>query len=71
MRSSKHAHADHAAYAAFWHCRSAQLDVVFISRGTSGVAACFGVQRHGPCRAIGGFNTTGTSTKKHSKRAEE
>jgi hypothetical protein len=33
----KHAHVDHATYAAFWHCRVAQLNVGFISRGALGV----------------------------------
>jgi hypothetical protein len=43
LLSGKHAHADHSAYAAFWHGPSPQLDVVAISRGTLGVVACFGV----------------------------
>jgi hypothetical protein len=35
--SGKQSHADHATYAAFWHCRLAQLEGVFISRVASGV----------------------------------
>ena len=37
MHGREHTPADHATYATFWHCRLAQLNVVFISRAASGV----------------------------------
>jgi len=43
---SKHAHADHVTYAAFWHRRLAQLDGAFSSRVGLGVSACYGICGH-------------------------
>jgi len=52
MHGGKHAHADHATYAAFWHSWLAQLDGGFISRGTSGVVGV--LRRYLPLRVEGG-----------------
>jgi hypothetical protein len=39
----KHAHADHDTYAIFWRDWLAKLEVIFIVRTSSGVAACYGI----------------------------